>query len=272
MKHNCNLVILFVFCVLNILTTKAQTDIEGRSVGGTIVFDVKTVFGDAGTIFTAPLHFSKEDWMLTSAIVGGTALLFTIDGSARSLAQRNQSSFGDNIFNVGGEYGRPIYGVVLSGGLYLGGLAFDKKDVRLTGIMVLESLGFAGAITTVLKSVAGRSRPYLEEGSTRFHGFQFKDERLSFPSGHSTVAFAVSSTLAQRLHNTFASIGLYSLATITAVSRVYNDEHWVSDSFLGAAIGTVIGFAVVDVHENPSNHSSLRFTPSFDGLKAELIF
>ncbi len=61
------------------------------------------------------------------------------------------------------------------------------------------------------------------------------------PSGHSTVAFAVSSVLANRINNTFASIGLYTLAGITALSRVYHDEHWASDVLLGSAVGYFIG-------------------------------
>ena len=272
MKLCHKVIIFFILCILGISVTNAQQDSTRHSFGETLTSDVKMIFTDAGTIFTAPVRFSERDWLITGAVVGGTAALFSLDQSARSLAQRNQSQFGDNLFNIGREYGRPIYGIVLSSGLYLGGLAFDKKDVRLTGVMVFESLAFAGAITTVIKSVAGRSRPFLEEGNTRFRGFQFRDGTTSLPSGHATVAFAVSSVLAARIHNTLATVGLYSLATLTAVSRVYHDEHWASDSFLGAAIGTVVGLAVVDIHDHRDNQAYFRFIPSINGIRAELIF
>ncbi len=237
-----------------------------------MISDVKMAFNDAGRVFGAPLHFSQTKWIVTGSIVVATAILVSADDPARSLANRNQSRFNDDLMSVGEHYGRPVYGVALSGGLYIGGLVFDNQEVRTTGVMIIESLAFSGAITTFVKIVSGRSRPYLEEGETRFRGFQFDNDRQSFPSGHSTVAFAVSSTIAQRLHNTFASIGLYSLATLTAVSRVYSDEHWVSDSFFGAAIGTAVGMAVVNLHEDAQEHFSLRIIPSANGMKAELLF
>jgi membrane-associated phospholipid phosphatase len=261
-------VFLFVTCS----HLYAQGDTSRHSADAIVLSDANMAFNDAGTIFGAPLHFSGTDWLVTGSIVGTTAILFSIDESARSLAHRNLSRVNDDLSDAGEQYGRPIYGIALSGGLYLGGLAFNNREVRGTGLMIVESLAFSGAITMVLKIVTGRSRPYLEEGSTRFRGMQFDNDRQSFPSGHSTVAFAISSTIAQRLHNTFASIGLYSLATLTAVSRVYSDQHWFSDSFFGAAIGTAVGIAVVNLHEHPEDHFSLRFTPSVDGIRVELRF
>jgi membrane-associated phospholipid phosphatase len=74
----------------------------------------------------------------------------------------------------------------------------------------------------------------MNEGNVRFHWLQFSDKYLSFPSGYSKVAFALSSVLSERIHNTAVSIGLYSLAGMTALARVYHDEHWFSDVFLGA--------------------------------------
>ena len=215
----------------------AQSDTASHhSVGSILVEDVETIWRDAGSIFLSPLHFDGKAWLTTGTVVGGTTMLISLDESARSLAMRNQSSTGDNLFEFGKQYGREIYGLALSGGLYFGGLAFRDRDVRQTGIMVFESIAFAGITTTVIKNLAGRSRPYLEEGPTRFRGFQFANEHESLPSGHSTVAFSVSSVLAGRIKNAYATIALYSLATLTAFSRVYHDEHWFSDTFLGAAI------------------------------------
>ena len=79
--------------------------------------------------------------------------------------------------------------------------------------MVIESVFYAGVITSILKSLIGRSRPYTNDGSHFYKPIQFNTSHTALPSGHSTVAFAISTVLSKRIHNTYASIGLYSLAT-----------------------------------------------------------
>jgi hypothetical protein len=230
------------------------------------------VGSDFGKMLNAPRRVGSKEWIETGAIVGGTALLFSLDESARSLSLRNQSQLGDRLASIGNGYGGEVYPVIIMGSLYAGGLALRNGDIRLTGLTVFESVAFAGIVTTVLKSVFGRSRPYVEEGSTRFRGLQFQTETTSLPSGHSTVAFAVSSALSGRINNAWASAGLYSLAALTAASRVYGDQHWCSDVFLGAAIGTAVGMSVVHLHDDRKENSSIRILPMFHGLRAELIF
>jgi membrane-associated phospholipid phosphatase len=98
----------------------------------------------------------------------------------------------------------------------------------------------------------------MNEGNVQFHGIQFSDKYWSFPSGHSAVAFTLSSVLSNRIHTTAASIGLYSLAGMTALARVYHNEHWFSDVFLSAVIGTSIGTAVAADKEVQSTLSSFH--------------
>jgi uncharacterized protein YcfJ len=84
------------------------------------------------------------------------------------------------------------------------------------------------------------------------------------------VAFALSTVLAGRIRSTPATVGLYTIAALTASARVYTDEHWVSDTFLGAAIGTVVGNAVL--HQEETESMGLRLTPLPAGLRVEVIF
>jgi membrane-associated phospholipid phosphatase len=170
--------------------------------------------------------------------------------------------------SAGREYGREIYGLSLAGGLYAGGLVFGHEPTRTTGRMLFESVVLAGLANMTLKSVIGRSRPQTEEGPFRFRGFQTALERTSLPSGHSTVAFAVSSVLARRIDNPYATVGLYGMAALTAVSRIYHDNHWLSDTFLGAAIGTSVGLAVAGGGEE----TSVSIEPSGSGLRLSYRF
>ncbi len=230
--------------------------------------DITTGWYDAGTVFSSPARFTTTQWLATGGVVAGTAILFTADQSIRNLAQRNQSSVGSSFANIGTDYGNTVTGGVIGAAIYLGGLAANSESVRVTGRMTLESLIFAGGITLVLKSIIGRSRPYTGEGPDKVNGFQFNTDNTSLPSGHTTVAFAVSSALAARIQNTYATIGLYGLATLTMGARVYQDQHWFSDTFLGAAIGTAIGNAVAGLHGggDANTSQSFRITPSLNGL------
>ncbi len=218
------------------------------------------------------MHFDGTDWFITSSVLAGTVVLFTIDETSRSIAKRNKSHFGDKLFGFGREYGREIYGLSLSAGLYVGGILFDDNETKATGIMLIESIAISSAITTILKSLIGRSRPYREEGPGYFRGFQFKTGNTSLPSGHTTVAFAVSSVLAEKIQNTFVSIVLYSAATLTSLSRVYHDAHWLSDNFLGAAIATSVGLSIVKIHEQKVNQHTIRIEPNRLGIKLVILF
>lgn len=63
----------------------------------------------------------------------------------------------------------------------------------------------------------------------------------SFPSGHTAFAFSGAELLRLEYSETSPLIPVagYAVATLTAFLRVYNDHHWCSDLFAGAAIGII---------------------------------
>ena len=104
--------------------------------------------------------------------------------------------------------------------------------------------------------VIGRARPYADVGNHQFRPFTIKDEFHSFPSGHAMVAFSVSGVLAARINNPWASVGLYSLATLSSVSRLYSRDHWLSDIFFSAAYSTAISRSLVNWFEEKGETDS----------------
>ncbi|MBI3195095.1 MAG: phosphatase PAP2 family protein [Ignavibacteriae bacterium] len=270
LRYRC-IFIAFFFLLLPTNVT-AQSDSSSFRYLPTVLSDTKLFFHDAGNFFSAPLHFSKQDVLLTGIIAGSAVTLFLLDDEVRSVTQKNQSSFLYDVSDISRIYGETSFGVGLSAGIYSVGLFSKNKEVRTTGLMVFESLAFSAAITHTLKVIIGRSRPYTNDGSTEFQGFQFAEEHVSLPSGHSTAAFAVSTVLAKQLNNKYATIGLFSLATLTALSRVYSDVHWSSDIFLGAAIGIVTGNNVFNMHRAESTQSSLHVLLTSRGLMLEILF
>jgi PAP2 superfamily len=61
----------------------------------------------------------------------------------------------------------------------------------------------------------------------------------SFPSGHTSTAFANAEFLRLEFKNVSSWYGIagYALAATTATLRVYNNRHWVSDVVAGAGFG-----------------------------------
>ena len=153
------------------------------------------------------------------------------------------------------KFGNPKYGVLLSGVLYGGGLITGDNYIRQTGLMLAEAILYNGLITTGAKMMFSRGRPFTNEGSYEMDLFEFESNynETSLPSGHTSTAFTIATVLSQRYDNTYTSIALYSMASLTAFQRIYMDKHWFSDTILGAALGTVIGLKVVKLHEQHSS-------------------
>jgi membrane-associated phospholipid phosphatase len=244
MRHKFTLLIFFI----PLFSVNAQSDSTSthKSLKSILIHDGNAIIHDAVDLAVAPVHFDGRDWLYTGAIVGGTALLFSVDVPVRDMAQRQQGRTLDDLAKFSNDnLTRTEIGPII----WLGGLVIGNESVRTAGLEMFESLTFAAALTNVLKIGFGRERPYMNQGAFRYKPFHGGANYASLPSGHATAAFAMYSALAAHLHNTWASIGLYGLASVSGLARIYSDVHWTSDVFLGAAIGTVIGNAVVHFHE-----------------------
>ena len=105
----------------------------------------------------------------------------------------------------------------------------------------------------------------------------------SFPSGHTATAFMTATMLHKEYEgrSPWFSIGGYTLAAITGVSRVLNNRHWLTDVVAGAAIGigsVHLGYFITDLifkdrHLNPNYEvPEFCYDPSVKHYVAELLF
>jgi membrane-associated phospholipid phosphatase len=134
------------------------------------------------------------------------------------------------------------YTALFTAGVYGYGLFSGNPEVRTLGLKASEAFIISGVITTVLKVIIGRRRPYDGESNLFFNPPKlFDNDYQSLPSGHTTVAFAVSTVMAGYSDNLLWKSFWYGSAGLVALSRIYHNQHWVSDVFLGGVIGYFVG-------------------------------
>ncbi|MEO5588750.1 MAG: phosphatase PAP2 family protein [Gemmatimonadaceae bacterium] len=172
---------------------------------------------------------------------------------------------GATIFRLFGQPGALLAG----GGIYAIGLVADNNRAQDVGLHSMESIFLGSVITASVKVVAGRARPRVNTQDARnfglFRGLR-DDNYRSFPSGHTTAAFAFASIVTIETSRWSSDsrwiVGplMYGAATLTGVSRIYNNAHWASDVITGAAIGTLTGVKVFRFqHSHPGNWLDKKF-------------
>jgi membrane-associated phospholipid phosphatase len=172
-------------------------------------------------------------WYEPLAVLGGIALSSALDQSVANHFRDHRSQTGDDVANAWAKVGTLGVGVVTAGVL-AGGLISHNDKVTHAGLRLLFSAGLAGAVAEGIKVGLGRERPIENTSAWDFDPPKFD---AAFPSGHTTLAFAMATSLSDDIHRPWATVALYSAATGVAVSRVYQQQHWVSDVVGGAALG-----------------------------------
>ena len=110
---------------------------------------------------------------------------------------------------------------------------------RLTYELLLGSLTL-WLVVEVVKAMVGRSRPAVRHTQARIVGF--RQPGRSFPSGHTSQMFFLVTLMIQHFGlNFWAAAGLYLLAVLVGVTRMYVGAHYPRDVLAGAALGTLWG-------------------------------
>ena len=229
----------------------------------------KNVVSDQKAIWTAPLHLQRHDlkWAIPSGI-GFMALTTTDRITGDEMAEFDRQQTVSKIVSHAGS----VYGVgAISGAFYLLGRAKNNDRARETGLLSAEALVNSMIVVSALKGVSQRARPLA--GRERSEFFDGGD---SFPSGHSTYAWALATIIANEYQDR-RSIQILAYGTAAAVSaaRFTGNKHYLSDIVAGSALGYFIGKYVYTAHhrkpvdltseDGPAEHSRwLAIEPRFN--------
>ena len=213
-----------------------------------------------------PAKWDGSDWLKVGVIGAGSFLIIeTVDQPARDFALKDRSYLHSVPIQAGRIWGELYSPVVLFAGFAAHSLITGNTSTRKVAYEIGQASLYTGAITYILKTAFGRSRPFMNEGISSYHPFSFRDDFHSFPGGHTATAFVLSTVLSRNAGPTWLKVLAYLPAAITPFSRVYEDKHWTSSDFFGGMLGYFIATWVVDLHEKKDKQfQSDSNTPLFN--------
>ncbi len=213
------------------------------------------VLSDIGAYFTAPLHWDGRDW----GWFGGAVL-------AVALAHRYDSQVRDHFVGAGPAPSMSSddtkdaipTAAVLVGTWGYATLLGDSDGYR-EGWAMIEATALSGVAAYGLKFVAGRETPEQTSDSN-----EWLKSGSSFPSLHSTAAFAVGTVLAESGNDEYRWLRRllgYGLGFVTSYERLKHNDHWLSDTAAGAALGISSAHFVMDRRYGTNVESHLAIVP-----------
>ncbi len=121
----------------------------------------------------------------------------------------------------------------------------DKTSIE-NAIYIGSSMVEVVMLSTSLKMIVDRKRPYEkypDEITART-----KESGSSFPSNHTSAAFALATSLTMKYHKWYIIVPSYAWASSIGFARMNLGVHYTSDVVAGAALGS--GCAILNFYLN----------------------
>lgn len=253
--------ILIALCLLYILPIKAKSQIgselpiDSSQINKRVHYSILEKFDKATST-----KFYRMTYIAIPLIAGGL-MVKSEDDHFRNLRTDYFPTF---------HHGYDNYTQHLPGALMLGLKMGGVQGRSSWGRMLTADAFSAILVTSVVLPLKSFTHVMRPDGSSK----------TSFPSGHSATAFMEATMLDKEYGNVspWISVGGYTAATATALTRMTNNRHWLSDVMVGAGIGiisTQIGYLLSDlifkdrgIHQKPGHvvEWDRDRKPSFLGL------
>lgn len=243
--------LLFGLLLCLALPARAQTDLDRTRF-------LRWAYQDAGAMVQS---IDGRTPLYALGAVAVLAPLSTLDAGIDRPAWSREGAFGAYL-DVTNTFGGPKMNLPVAG-LFAASLLTDDARFQDAAFTSLQSMVYAGALSYGLKYSVGRFRPQDGAEPYRFRPFSGS---TSFPSGHTTTAFAVLTPWVLYYPHP-VTYGLYGAAvTGTALSRIARDKHWATDVLAGGSLGFMTAYYLTRRHQDET--SRLRVTPvlSYDAV------
>lgn len=157
----------------------------------------------------------------------------------------------------------------------------EREEWLTCGVMYAETLLISNGIKELIKLGVNRTRPYMYYDSETYPEDDVKDGDWanSFPSGHSTMAFASATFASYTFCKYFPEsswrypvvAGSYAMAAGVAALRLSSGNHFFTDVAAGALIGSSVGFLTPWLHTfNAKNDLNVVLLPNGVSFKLKV--
>jgi len=146
-------------------------------------------------------------------------------------------------------------------------LALTVKYPAIAKRFLLITL-IAGILIAGFKQFFADPRPAGVLAQTDFHIIGDVLKKYSFPSGHTTTAFAMAGFIMLTFSSLPLRIFVLVLAVLAGISRISVGAHWPEDILAGAALGLLIAYAGCLFSLRPFSTVGNYLAAAFLGLAA----
>jgi hypothetical protein len=201
-------------------------------------------------LYKAPSNWDGKDYVSFGLSFSVFTLAYTHDREIMDFIQSQKGNFSNKLAFVGEKWGNGAY----VGGIYatvgLASIVFPEKE-QFKEIFHQGSVSalYTSVVIMGLKHLIQRKRPHMTQSPYDFGSVLKKPHYHSLPSGHTAMAFSLASVIEMNTNSKVLGFLAYSMAGVTAWSRMHDHKHWASDVLMGAVLGTVVSRSVIDSYK-----------------------
>ncbi len=225
-----------------IYRSTSSSDNAPRSSGHSFI--LRQLYDDLEGLVTEPDFYGVMAGLSSAPFILGPTFR---DESREFTPLWGSSAIADNFFEVGETVGNgafPIATSVASWGI--GKIAGSPRLTRF-GSDVLRTQAVNGLLTVLLKGAIHRKRP--------------NGGAYSYPSGHTSTAFAFAGTVYADLGKT-PGIPAFILAGYVGISRLQEGKHYLSDVIAGGVLGTYVSLKLAHRTSKKGRLQQISISPS----------
>jgi membrane-associated phospholipid phosphatase len=190
---------------------------------------------DAGLYFTAPLRWNASEWAWFAGALAAIAGSHHYDTQVYTHFTKGLTP--SQIANIKSD---DLQDALPSVAVFLGTWGFAALTNDSNGHREAWSMFEAATLSTVntyaLKFIIRREGPYQTSDPNEW----LKSGGRSFPSEHATASFAIGTVLAEAGSDDYRWLRRvlgYGLGIGTSYLRLKHNQHWLSDTVAGGALG-----------------------------------